>query len=483
MWQIILIGWILGCTLTAAQPKTPLTKCCSDSQYYVAELDICRNWKGAQHGKLTDAPTVYSLGRSTEAQVSNTTFQITRRLQRCPVGFVGMSTSDFLFYEDGSIHSSTEQATFHNGSFCIHEAYPAGRLVARYCVQDPCKRSATCIRKCCPMDMAFDASSKSCKNHTGHFKVILRNQTGYPLDIDSDHLFIRDGVAPQCPLDNYTHFALHRDAYHIQSDGRLFVLPNERCPQSTVTEDYCIDNVIVANAINVRVLLNDILVKKLSSLLNFVFQLTKRAFVCLEANNTCHYGEASQEEEETLINFNYYPVFMFISAFFLEATFVVYALIPEIRNIHGVVIMCYVQSRAAAYLIFGTLQLIYHRSAVTCRVMSILIHFSYLSTYTWLNAVCFDIWWTLRFATFIPKWPTSTYSIKVWLQVHASEQLHQPSDTSKSAGQTIFRLLPLFVGIGRRRCDHRPTTRLLQTWSRHQTWLWRGRIQQMLVFQ
>lgn len=104
--------------------------------------------------------------------------------------------------------------------------------------------------------------------------------------------------------------------------------------------------------------------------------------------------------EKEAINWNGIPVFMVISAFFLAATFAVYVLIPEIRNIHGAVIMCYVGSRAAAELIFGVLQLISNRTSVVCRTMSILVHFSYISTYTWLNVVCFDIWWTLRFLLF-----------------------------------------------------------------------------------
>ncbi len=262
------IWWMLmGCTVVTVQSnKTPLTKCCSDSQYYVAELDICRKWKGAaSHGKLTDAPPVHSLGRGAETNSpGNHSFQMTRSLERCPIGYVGMSTTDFIFYEDGSLSSSTEQAIFQNGTFCIHETYPAGRLIARYCIKDPCKRmaSTTCIRKCCPIDMAFDATSKSCKNHTEHFKVALYNQTGYPhtVDINSDHLsdfIVRDGIAPQC-RPGYSRKILDRDAYHIRSDGRLFVLP-AKCSRSSkekelVTEDYCIDNVIVGNA-NVRLLL------------------------------------------------------------------------------------------------------------------------------------------------------------------------------------------------------------------------------------
>ena len=34
-----------------------------------------------------------------------------------------------------------------------------------------------------------------------------------------------------------------------------------------------------------------------------------------------------------------FPYFLFVSSLFLIATFVVYAMIPEIRNIHGIVQM------------------------------------------------------------------------------------------------------------------------------------------------
>ena len=34
-----------------------------------------------------------------------------------------------------------------------------------------------------------------------------------------------------------------------------------------------------------------------------------------------------------------YPFFMFLSALFLIATFIVYAILPEIRNLHGVCVM------------------------------------------------------------------------------------------------------------------------------------------------
>lgn len=52
-----------------------------------------------------------------------------------------------------------------------------------------------------------------------------------------------------------------------------------------------------------------------------------------------------------------FPFFLFISSIFLIATFVVYALLPEIRNVHGVTIMCHVASLAVMYVGLASIQL------------------------------------------------------------------------------------------------------------------------------
>ncbi len=52
-----------------------------------------------------------------------------------------------------------------------------------------------------------------------------------------------------------------------------------------------------------------------------------------------------------------YPYFLLISSFFLIVTFVVYALLPELQNIHGLTVMCYVASMAVLYVGLGTIML------------------------------------------------------------------------------------------------------------------------------
>ena len=257
--------WMLAGTLSSAvHSKTPLTKCCLNHQAYMAELDVCRDWKGSiTHSKLiSEAPTVYALGRNAgpvPVHVEANSFQMTHQLKRCPTGYVGMSSADFQFYEDGSIFSVAEQFTYPYGDFCIQESFPFGQLMARYCIRDPCNRTDICIRKCCPNSTAFNISSTRCVNHSIHLNVTLYNSTGSSLQLKPlDQMFFRDGVAPQC-RDGYKHKLLDQNDYHLRSNGLLFVFPNKyQCSGSRktdndlITDEYCIDHFIDVDGTVIR---------------------------------------------------------------------------------------------------------------------------------------------------------------------------------------------------------------------------------------
>lgn len=67
-----------------------------------------------------------------------------------------------------------------------------------------------------------------------------------------------------------------------------------------------------------------------------------------------------------------FPYFFFGSTIFLVATFVVYAAIPELRNIHGVTIMSYVAAMTVAYVGLANIQM--HRdnhNIYTCQGLGI----------------------------------------------------------------------------------------------------------------
>jgi hypothetical protein len=65
-------------------------------------------------------------------------------------------------------------------------------------------------------------------------------------------------------------------------------------------------------------------------------------------------AEASEAGNEIYLM---YPIGMIISVPFLLATFVVYAVIPELRNLHGKSLMCHVSSLLTAYTFLAVVQL------------------------------------------------------------------------------------------------------------------------------
>ena len=63
------------------------------------------------------------------------------------------------------------------------------------------------------------------------------------------------------------------------------------------------------------------------------------------------------EQPEYPWNMFIYPYFLMLSSVFLVITFLVYVALPEIRNIHGVTIMCQVASLAVMYISLALIQL------------------------------------------------------------------------------------------------------------------------------
>ncbi|XP_028048144.1 G-protein coupled receptor Mth2 isoform X4 [Monomorium pharaonis] len=101
----------------------------------------------------------------------------------------------------------------------------------------------------------------------------------------------------------------------------------------------------------------------------------------------------SPSNEKELTTHNY--VGIMVSIPFLIVTFLVYAITPELRNLYGKTLMCYVICLIIAYVFLILLNFI-HMSPipVLCVSTAFIMHFSFLASFFWLNVMCFDIWWT-----------------------------------------------------------------------------------------
>ncbi|XP_058833695.1 G-protein coupled receptor Mth2-like isoform X1 [Topomyia yanbarensis] len=87
-----------------------------------------------------------------------------------------------------------------------------------------------------------------------------------------------------------------------------------------------------------------------------------------------------------------YSIGIILSIPFLLATLFIYACIPELRNIHGKSLICYILALTFAYVML--LLINFHCSFIPCNVMGYMLYFSVLVSFFWLNVMCFDIFWT-----------------------------------------------------------------------------------------
>ncbi|XP_045536764.1 G-protein coupled receptor Mth2 isoform X1 [Papilio machaon] len=88
---------------------------------------------------------------------------------------------------------------------------------------------------------------------------------------------------------------------------------------------------------------------------------------------------------------------MLISCVFIIATVGVYAWLPELRNMHGRVLMAYLLCLFCGFLCMSSLQIMLtvdNISSDTCLILTIIIYYFLESAFFWLNVMSFDIWWT-----------------------------------------------------------------------------------------
>ncbi|CAH0715356.1 unnamed protein product, partial [Brenthis ino] len=91
----------------------------------------------------------------------------------------------------------------------------------------------------------------------------------------------------------------------------------------------------------------------------------------------------------------YYIAAPLVSTFFLFLVLIVYVLLPELRNLVGLVLMAYVLSLMGAFIFLVSLQLA-DLDYYGCLSMTAITYFFFLATFCWMNVMSYDIWWTFR---------------------------------------------------------------------------------------
>ncbi|XP_041975511.1 G-protein coupled receptor Mth2-like [Aricia agestis] len=91
-----------------------------------------------------------------------------------------------------------------------------------------------------------------------------------------------------------------------------------------------------------------------------------------------------------------YVYAMFVSSFFLMLVLVVYALLPDLRNLPGKILMAYVLSQIIAFISLSMIQILSFLPPISCVILTAIVYDSFLSSFCWMNVMSYDIFWTFR---------------------------------------------------------------------------------------
>lgn len=379
--------------LTASQDQQMLNKCCPDDQSY----DI-----GNQNCIENDAPIPWVHSLSDELNV-----KFTDELIQCPTGSFVKSSRNFHLSEDSTISIDGDR---YISQFCVGRVEGSTpKIAVRFCAPDPCVHgSGQCLRKCCPIGYAMDG--KSCAPVDQQMDVKFRNETGELVPVQ---LPVRAGKKPDCAhgIQLLDPVEYEEDEFFVLPSGKLYV------PEFPVPEfdEYCVENFVNNGTLELK------------------------ALICFpEPPHVLTPGE--------MLVLKLYPYMMFVSAAFLVATFVVHAIVPELRNSHGVTIMCHVGSLAATYICLGVIQVKPDLPMVACIGFAVVTHFSFLASFTWLNVMSFDIWMTFNFLS------DNVESATYWLELLSTSSNH-PRPMASDEPQPSTKMMDEGVPSDREACD------------------------------
>nr|XP_034831890.1 probable G-protein coupled receptor Mth-like 3 isoform X1 [Maniola hyperantus] len=228
--------------------------------------------------------------------------------------------------------------------------------------------SRKCFRKCCPLGEVLGKinGTKSCIES---YDVLLEKGLNVSfmdtfkrtVKLVDEEFSLIYGIP--CNGEVFMEFNM----WTVQEDGKLYTEMKHNIPPWTLStpDKYCVDTFIVEEQDGTQTTSFD-------------------ALICLaETVENQHYSLSAS--------------CMLISCVFILATVGVYGWLPELRNLHGRVLMTYLMCLFVAFACLATMQillLVNNISADCCVGLTIVIYFSLQSAFFWLNIMCFDIWWT-----------------------------------------------------------------------------------------
>ncbi|XP_046390267.1 probable G-protein coupled receptor Mth-like 3 [Ischnura elegans] len=245
--------------------------------------------------------------------------------------------------------------------------------------------SRPCLRKCCPLHQAMSKSSLGCVSHKAEpgepwFKPsVMRDVSGEGFE---KPFFIFHAAEDECEssgrmlLEGEDFFLSSKDGSLVTENGTKMDEPGSFCIDYFVDED------------------------KYMPILCYVVETVDAAVdgetmdptaVTGATNSSAKHVRDTCEEAMYIL----YPMGMIISIIFLSISLFVHAYIRELRNLHGKCLMCHISSLLTAYIFLSIVQIFgKFLDDNSCTAAGLIVYFSFLSTFLWLNIMCIDMFIT-----------------------------------------------------------------------------------------
>ncbi|CAH0404745.1 unnamed protein product [Chilo suppressalis] len=353
---------ILMCNNTELMPETNLNiqnirKCCPRGQVYDTEYHFCRD-----DDKVSNEEWILNNLKMKSADITEFENGLSCKLEEYAVELKEQFFSFTLNGGSLTVHKKSQESEklIRKGNWCVDQEFTTKQLVARVCTLDCGAFDAFCMRKCCPVGEYYKPfvcgrPASVCVPNTDD--SILFNISSYmePLRKEfgiGDTMGIRSEV--QCKSGKVAlNSSQSVDRHSLTKDGWLL-------SSLSLTNDYCLE------AFDTRSCNNEV---SITAVLCFI-------------------------KPPVVKDFRISFILISISAACLAVTLVVYCSIPELRNLHGLTLICHVGTMLLAYSCLARVQYSHVKDESFCVALGYGIYFGFVAAFTWLNVMCLDIWWT-----------------------------------------------------------------------------------------
>ncbi|KAL0838634.1 hypothetical protein ABMA28_016716 [Loxostege sticticalis] len=242
-------------------------------------------------------------------------------------------------------------------------------ILAKEIVASDLCQGEKCVQKCCPEE--FYVLLGKCISYPE--KVGFKNLTVYSKGFKAvgqfeDFFKIKAGAFLDQKFRNrsFRHDIMYK-TYHLMENGDMF-MEKKRAPIAVHEfrpDEYCIDYKMIDND-------------------------TLGGDLVVYFKNKDH--DVGNKGNHVTLKWGF-----LISCVFLFLVLVVYSLLPELRNLGGLILMAYVASLMLGFIFLFSIQIGSHTFVpLVCLIITCLTYFFLLASFCWLNVMSYDIWWTFR---------------------------------------------------------------------------------------